>query len=54
MKAQYYTNLVEGGHTVQGDILLLIEESALSKVVRYSVLKSENIISTVQFMNNFR
>ena len=52
MKAQYYTNLVEGGRSVQGDIL--IEESALDSVVRYYVLKSENIISTVQFMNNFR
>ena len=33
MKSHYYTNLVEGGRTIQGDAL--IEESALNEVVRY-------------------
>ena len=31
MKVHYYTNLVEGGCTVQGDTLM--EESALNEVV---------------------
>ena len=32
MKAHFYTNLVEGGRTVQGDAL--IEESVLNEVLR--------------------
>ena len=32
MKVLYYTNLVEGGRTIQRDIL--IEESILNEVVR--------------------
>ena len=35
MKAHYYTNLVEGGPTIQG--VLLIEESAPNEVVRYFI-----------------
>ena len=31
MKAHYYTNVVEGGHTFQADIL--IKESTLNKVI---------------------
>ena len=32
MKAHYYTNLIEGGRTKQGDVLF--EESALNEIVR--------------------
>ena len=34
VKEHFYKNLVEGGRTFQGD--LLIEDSALNEVVRYS------------------
>ena len=33
MKAHYYTNLVEGGRTTQGDAL--IKENALNEVARF-------------------
>ena len=51
MKAQYYTNLVEGGPSTQGD--LLIEKSALNEVVRYftqnEFLALTNLIAPISY-----
>ena len=51
MKAQYYTNLVEGGPSTQGD--LLIEKSALNEVVRYftqnEFLTLTNLIAPISY-----
>ena len=35
MKAHHYTNLVEGGRTIQGDVLIV--EIALNEIARLNV-----------------
>ena len=42
MKATCYTNLVEGGCTIQGNVL--IEESAVNEVVGYLIQVDTNVL----------